>query len=104
MEFKAIVFLPLLGAFIAGFFGRLITDRGAEIVTTALLFVSAALSWWVFSRVGFGGETIKVPVFNWIASGELEIAWPLRIDTLTAVMLAISAWRVRHMEIDYADD
>ncbi|MFT5511451.1 MAG: NADH-quinone oxidoreductase subunit L [Hyphomicrobiaceae bacterium] len=89
MEFKAIVFLPLIGAIIAGFFGRLITDRGAEILTTALLFVSAALSWWVFSRVGFGGETIKVPVATWFTSGELEVAWSLRIDTLTAVMLVV---------------
>ncbi|MFY0614964.1 MAG: NADH-quinone oxidoreductase subunit L, partial [Hyphomicrobiaceae bacterium] len=89
MEFKAIVFLPLIGAIIAGFFGRLITDRGAEILTTALLFVSAALSWFVFWRVGFGGETIKVPIANWITSGELEVAWSLRIDTLTAVMLVV---------------
>jgi NADH-quinone oxidoreductase subunit L len=89
MEFKAIVFLPLIGAIVAGFFGRMITDRGAEILTTALLFVSAALSWLVFWRVGFGGETIKVPIANWITSGELEIAWSLRIDTLTAVMLVV---------------
>jgi len=89
MEFKLIVFLPLIGAIVAGFFGRLITDRGAEILTTALLMVSAALSWWVFARVGFGGESIKVPVANWITSGELEIAWSLRIDTLTAVMLVV---------------
>ena len=89
MEFKAIVFLPLLGALIAGFFGRWITDRGAEIITTALLLTSAALSWFVFWRVGFGGETIKVPIANWITSGELEIAWSLRIDTLTAVMLVV---------------
>ncbi|MBU2532826.1 MAG: NADH-quinone oxidoreductase subunit L [Alphaproteobacteria bacterium] len=89
MEFKAIVFLPLIGAIVAGFFGRLISDRGAEIVTTALLLISAALSWFVFWRVGFGGETIKVPIANWISSGELEIAWSLRIDTLTAVMLVV---------------
>jgi NADH-quinone oxidoreductase subunit L len=89
MEFKAIVFLPLLGAIIAGFFGRIISDRAAEIITTALLFVAAALSWLVFWRVGFDHETIKVPVANWITSGELEIAWSLRIDTLTAVMLVV---------------
>src|SRR6056297_1388978 len=89
MEFKAIVFLPLIGAIIAGFFGRLITDRGAEIVTTGLLFISAILSWIVFWRVGFDAETIKVPVANWITSGELEVAWSLRIDTLTAVMLVV---------------
>ena len=28
----AVVFLPLLGAIIAGFFGRLIGDRGAQLV------------------------------------------------------------------------
>ncbi len=89
MEFKAIVFLPLIGAIIAGLFGRVITDRGAEIVTTALLFIAAALSWLVFWRVGFEHETIQVPVATWITSGELEIAWSLRIDTLTAVMLVV---------------
>ncbi len=47
------------------------------------------LSWLVFWKVGFGGETIKVPIARWIASGELDISWSLRIDTLTAVMLVV---------------
>ena len=51
--------------------------------------MAALLSWLVFWRVGFDHETIKVPVANWITSGELEIAWSLRIDTLTAVMLVV---------------
>ena len=89
MTYQAIVFLPLLGAIIAGFFGRFITDRGSEIVTTALLFLSAILSWIVFWRVGFDAETIKVPIAQWITSGELEVAWSLRIDTLTGVMLVV---------------
>ena len=90
--YQAIVFLPLLGALIAGFFGRLIGDRPSEIITTALLFIAAILSWIVFAQVGFGAETIKVikvPVARWITSGELEVAWSLRIDTLTAVMLVV---------------
>ena len=89
MMYKAIVFLPLFGALIAGFFGRVITDRGSEIVTTVFLFASAILSWIVFWRVGFDAETIKVPVAHWITSGELEVAWSLRIDTLTGVMLVV---------------
>ncbi|MEM7750272.1 MAG: NADH-quinone oxidoreductase subunit L, partial [Pseudomonadota bacterium] len=89
MMYQAIVFLPLLGAIIAGFFGRFITDRGSEIVTTAFLFLSAILSWIVFWRVGFDAETIKVPIAQWITSGELEVAWSLRIDTLTGVMLVV---------------
>ncbi len=40
--YQAIVFLPLLGSLIAGLFGRVIGARPAELITTTLLFVSAA--------------------------------------------------------------
>ena len=89
MMYKAIVFLPLIGAIVAGFFGRMMGPRPTEILTTGFLLIAAVLSWIVFWRVGFGGETIKVPIARWITSGELEIAWALRIDTLTAVMLVV---------------
>ena len=89
MIYLAIVFLPLIGALIAGFFGRLIGDRAAEIVTTALLGLAAVLAWIVFIRVGFDHETARVPVMRWITSGELDTAWSLRIDTLTSVMLVV---------------
>jgi NADH-quinone oxidoreductase subunit L len=62
----------------------------AEIVTTALLLVSAALSWVAFFSVGFGGtETFTVPVLTWVESGSLTADWALRIDTLTVVMLVV---------------
>ncbi len=89
MIYLAIVFLPLAGALIAGFFGRLIGPRPAEIVTTGFLIVAAVLSWVVFVRVGFGHETARVPVMRWITSGDLDVSWVLRIDTLTAVMLVV---------------
>jgi NADH-quinone oxidoreductase subunit L len=89
MIYTAIVFLPLAGAMIAGLFGRLIGDRAAEIITTALLILSAVLSWIVFVDVGLGHHTYKVTVLRWIASGELDVSWALRIDTLTAVMLVV---------------
>ena len=36
-----VVFLPLLAAAIAGFFGRVIGDRGAQVVTCGALVLSA---------------------------------------------------------------
>ena len=42
--YQAIVFLPLLGCLVAGLFGRWIGARGAELLTSALLIVSALLS------------------------------------------------------------
>ncbi len=89
MIYTLIVFLPLLGALIAGLFGRMIGPRPAEYVTTTCLVIAAALSWFVFFQVGFNGETARVPLLRWIASGELDVSWRLRIDTLTAVMLVV---------------
>ena len=89
MIYNAIVFLPLLGAIIAGFFGRMIGERPSEIITTGFLLIAAVLSWFVFVQVGFGHETARVPVLRWISSGDLDVAWSLRIDTLTAVMLVV---------------
>ncbi len=89
MIYTAIVFLPLIGALVAGLFGRIIGPRPAEIITTGLLLAAAVLSWVVFVRVGFGTETARVPIMRWITSGELDVSWSLRIDTLTAVMLVV---------------
>jgi NADH-quinone oxidoreductase subunit L len=85
----AIVFLPLVGALIAGLFGRQIGDRPSEIITTLCLGIAAVLSWMVLVNVGFGHTTFKVHVLRWIASGDLDVSWSLRIDTLTAVMLVV---------------
>jgi NADH-quinone oxidoreductase subunit L len=85
----AIVFLPLIGALIVGLFGRVLGPRPSEIVTTALLMAAAVLSWVTFYQVGVGHAAFKVPVMRWITSGDLDVSWMLRIDTLTAVMLVV---------------
>ena len=65
-------------------------SRAAEIITSALLVLSAILSWIAFFDMGFGGrEAFTVPVLTWIHSGSMEADWALRIDTLTVVMLVV---------------
>jgi len=95
---QAIVFLPLLGALIAGLLGRVIGHRTSEFITTGLLIVAALCSWIVFSGYWFAPEAAeaaghaeanKVEVLRWIASGDLDLRWVLRVDTLTAVMLVV---------------
>lgn len=87
--YTAIVFLPLLGAVIAGFFGRFLGDRMSGVLTSALIAVSAILSWVALYRVGLTGEDVRVTLLPWIVSGDLQANWALRIDTLTAVMLVV---------------
>src|ERR1044071_4018509 len=54
-------------------------SRTAELITTTLLMISMILSWIAFVQVGFGHQATRVPIFTWIASGDLKIDWALRI-------------------------
>ena len=85
-----IVFLPLLAALVAGLGGRWIGNLPAKVITTGALFASAALSWPIFFDYLAGdGQATVVPVLEWIRSGDLQVDWSLRLDTLTAVMLVV---------------
>jgi NADH-quinone oxidoreductase subunit L len=64
-------------------------SRTAELITTTLLMISMILSWIAFVDVGFAHHDARVPVFTWMAAGDLKVEWSLRIDTLTAVMLVV---------------
>ena len=81
------VFLPLVGALIAGVFGRLIGDRGAQVVTCGLMIVSAACGTAVFVSAIAGGESYSTELFRWIRSGTLDFSWTLYVDSLTAAMI-----------------
>ena len=87
--YHIIVFLPLIGALIAGLFGQLIGHRFAELLTTAAVIVSALLSCVAFVDVGLNGQMVKVVIMQWIYSGGLQVDWVFRIDALTATMLVV---------------
>ncbi|MDP1700529.1 MAG: NADH-quinone oxidoreductase subunit L [Aestuariivirga sp.] len=117
--YQAIVFLPLIGALIAGLAGTKIFQnlgRDADVygdhtahadhahddhhghyegpawpmyLTTGLLCVSAVLSWIVFLGFLHEGHDAKVEVLRWVNSGAFTANWTLRIDTLTVVMLVV---------------
>ena len=79
--YAAIVFLPILGSAIAGLFGRVIGARASELVTTGLLFVSAALSVVAFNDVALEGHKYIIQILPWIHSGDFAVDWTVRIDT-----------------------
>ncbi|MFL6826162.1 MAG: NADH-quinone oxidoreductase subunit L [Bradyrhizobium sp.] len=63
--------------------------RAAELISTGLLLVAGALSWIALVDVGFLHHDVRIALFPWITSGDLQVAWALRVDTLTAVMLVV---------------
>ena len=84
-----IVGLPLAGAIIAGLFGRAIGAAASQVVTCLFMVVAAVLSVVVFFDVAIGGNARTTELFTWIDSGDFELSWALRVDTLTAVMLVV---------------
>ena len=82
-----ILFAPLVGALIAGFGWRFVTIRGAQWITTGLLFVACAFSWIVF--LTHGPETETINILRWIESGTLSTEWSIRLDRLTSIMLIV---------------
>ncbi len=85
---KIILFAPLIGSLIAGFGWRVMGEKGAQYLTTGLLFLSCLLSWVVF--LGLDAETVKhIHILDFIRSGHLDTAWSIRLDRLTAIMLIV---------------
>ena len=87
MIYVTSIFAPLLGAFIAGFFGRAIGDRAAMIVSSALVGVAMLASVVIFYQTAYVGTARTVELLTWIDSGAFEVSWELRFDVLTAVMV-----------------
>ena len=87
MIYKILLFAPLIGALIAGFGWRLIGDKGAQYLTTGLLFLSMLLSWIVFLQGAT--EAQAVHILDWVQSGTLNAEWSIRVDRLTTIMLVV---------------
>ncbi len=85
----AAIFLPLLGAFITGFFGRWIGDRGSQIVTCAAVGLAAVFGVILFVDVAIEGHNQTTDLATWIDTGDLQVQWALRFDSLSAVMVAV---------------
>lgn len=84
-----VVFLPLVGAILAGFLGRLMGDRGAQLITVLPMVAAGLIGTFLFWDVALQGNDRTVTLFTWIESGSLDVAWALRFDTLSAVMVFV---------------
>ena len=96
--YASIVFLPLLGAAVAGLVafwpsddkdtqaGR---DRIAQWVTCGALLAAMVLAIIGFFEVALGGAVQHIDLFRWVESGSLSFSWALKVDSLTAVMMIV---------------
>ena len=84
------VFAPIVGALIVGGFGRWLGNIPSQAITTGLLFLACALSWFTFIQHTWGGmEDFTVSVLPFINIGTFHSAWSIRIDALSSTMLIV---------------
>ncbi len=84
-----IIFLPLLGSIISGFFGKKIGTKSSQIITSLFVTISAILSLFIFYQTILNDYSNNKLIFNWITSGSFNINWSIYIDPLTSVMLVV---------------
>jgi NADH-quinone oxidoreductase subunit L len=79
---------PLIGALIAGLFGRAVGRRGAHSVTILGMLICTVASGFVFLDV-LKGHVYNGPVYTWIASGNTSFEIGFLIDRLSATMMLV---------------
>ncbi len=79
---------PLLGAIVAGLFGRLLGRRMTHRVTIALVGVSLFASLKIFQDV-MAGHMFNGPVYTWLTSGDTSFHIGFLIDRLTVTMMLV---------------
>jgi len=84
-----IVFLPLLGFFLAAGLGRFLGFRGAPIITTGCVASSALLSTFAFYEVGLCGSPCYIKFAPWFFCEMFDASWGFLFDSLTVTMLIV---------------
>jgi NADH-quinone oxidoreductase subunit L len=79
---------PLVGAVVAGFFGKAIGRRGAHGITILGVLVSFIASVAVLWQVN-GGARFNATVYEWMVLGGLKMEVGFLVDGLTAMMMVV---------------
>jgi NADH-quinone oxidoreductase subunit L len=87
MLYVLIPLLPLAAFLVLGLGGSRIKNQ-AHLVAVPAVLLSLVLALSAFFEIA-SGSVISVPLYTWLASGDLDIHIGLHIDRLTAVMLLL---------------
>ena len=84
----AVPLAPLVGAVIAGFFGKAIGRAGAHSVTILGVLISFVLSAMVLNDV-LAGARFNATIYEWMRLGGLTMEIGFLVDGLTAMMMVV---------------
>nr|YP_010035092.1 NADH dehydrogenase subunit 5 [Aconitum kusnezoffii]QOX10115.1 NADH dehydrogenase subunit 5 [Aconitum kusnezoffii] len=98
-----IVFLPLLGSSVAGFFGRFLGSEGTAIMTTTCVSFSSILSLIAFYEVAPGASACYLRIAPWISSEMFYASWGFFGDMLivvTSISSLVHLYSISYMSED----
>src|SRR6476646_549346 len=85
----AVPLAPLIGAVVAGFFGKQIGRAGAHTITILGVLISFLISSWVLYAVAVDGARFNATIYEWMRVGALKMEIGFLIDGLTAMMMTV---------------
>ena len=84
-----ILFLPLVAAIISGFFGKIVGEKISQVITCTFTTLSCILSLIILYKVINYSYSNNLIISTWIDSGNLNVNWSIKIDTLSSIMLVV---------------
>jgi len=106
--YLGIVLAPLVGALIAGLFGKTIGRSGAHWVTIIGVGISSLLSLIAYKYIVYdGGEIYNATVYIWLTSGNIRFEVGFLIDKLSVTMMVVVSfvsWMIHIYTIGYMHD
>ncbi|KAA3449939.1 NADH dehydrogenase subunit 5 [Gossypium australe] len=97
LMYLLIVFLPLLGSSVAGFFGRFLGSEGTAIMTTTCVSFSSILSLIAFYEVALGASACYLRIAPWISS---EILTVVMLIVVTFISSLVHLYSISYMSED----
>lgn len=84
-----VIFFPLIGSILSGFFGRFLGHKGSSIISTGCLFLSFLVSLLIFYEVSLSNSITIIKLIKWFDVGVLNTSWGFLFDSVTSLMLII---------------
>jgi NADH-quinone oxidoreductase subunit L len=85
----AVPLAPLVGAIVAGLFGKQVGRRGAHTVTILGVLIAFILSAMTLKSVALDGARFNQTVYEWMVLGGLKMEVGFMIDGLSAMMMCV---------------
>ena len=84
-----ILLMPLAGFMISGLLGKRMPEKLTGWISSLSILIAFVLSFMVFTRLNVDATSIKQMLFTFLSVGDLNVAFELQADRLTAIMMMV---------------